>query len=493
MSVVRLVLGDQLFYPVNSYIGAEPVIMLEHADLCKNFRFHKIKIAFFFSAMRHYRDALTEYGVSVTYIRYSPKEKRSFFDVLFDAIQGITGMKMIEIADESFRIAMVANARRHGVRLEFEPSPMFLNRPHEFSDYLGRYKSPFMKTFYQESRKKWNVLLDEQQQPLGGKWSFDEDNRKKCPKGLIIPQRLPVAHDAITDEVIIQVNSEFSEHPGDARHLWLPVTRDGALNWWKQFKTHYFFNFGDYEDAIEPRDPFLFHSAISALLNCGLLTPMEIITDAVACLPRVSLNAVEGFVRQILGWREFIKGIYDTYNDVQHTRNFWGATHRLGPRWWTGNTGHLPLDDALKSTFRYAYSHHILRLMLIGSTMMCCDIHPKESYRWFMEYYVDGAEWVMGPNVFGMSQFSDGGIFATKPYLCGSNYIRKMSHYGGGPWCDIADGLYWRFILNHAAFFEKNYRMRMAVSTLNKMSGEKRARLMAAADAFIQKVTMPCQ
>ena len=263
----------------------------------------------------------------------------------------------------------------------------------------------------------------------------------------------------------------------------------GALAWWDHFKMNHFKWFGDYEDAIESKSAFLFHSGISSLMNIGLLTPKEIVSDAVGCLDDIPLNALEGFIRQVLGWREFIRGIYDTYNDDQQSLNFWGATNQLTDAWYQGNTGHLPLDDAIKSTTKYAYSHHIIRLMVVGSTMMCYDIHPQEAYRWFMEMHVDGSDWVMGPNVFGMSQFSDGGIFATKPYLCGSNYIRKMSHYGRGDWCDIADGLYWRFIDKHSDFFKNNYRMRMAVSTLAKMQGEKRTKLMVAADQFIQKVT----
>jgi len=489
MNSLQLILGNQLFYPLSTLDKQRPIVMIEHNDLCKYFKFHKIKIAFFFSAMRHYRDELLGLGYGVIYHTYNSNEDRSFFDVLVESVDTLEELHIIEIIDQPVRDMIYANCERLGIRYQVSPSPMFLNSKDDFSDYLAQVKSPFMKTFYEQSRRRFNVLMDDKNSPIGGKWSFDAENRKKCPKNTVIPDRVMSQHDDITNDVVQLVNNQFKDHPGDAMDVWLPVTRQGALEWWDHFKMNYFKWFGDYEDAIESRSAFLFHSGISSLINIGLLTPKEIISDALDCLDDIPLNALEGFIRQVLGWREFIRGIYDTYNDDQQSLNFWGATNQLTDAWYQGNTGHLPLDDAIKSTTKYAYSHHIIRLMVVGSTMMCCDIHPQEAYRWFMEMHVDGSDWVMGPNVFGMSQFSDGGIFATKPYLCGSNYIRKMSHYGRGDWCDIADGLYWRFIDKHSGFFKKNYRMRMAVSTLAKMQGEKRTKLMVAADEFIQKVT----
>jgi deoxyribodipyrimidine photolyase-related protein len=489
MATFRLILGDQLFYPLETMSIDCPIIMIEHRDLCANVRYHKLKIAFFFSAMRHYRDALIQAGFNVCYIPFDPKETRPFTEVLNANAPGIKTLVVRHIVDASFRSVIDTFCLNEGIQLDCLATPMFLNTSSDFEDYLGGTKKPFMKTFYEASRKRFNILLDSNGGPVGGQWSYDADNRKKCPLTVVIPKRHIPKHDAITLEVIGMVNDCFETHIGDANDLWLPITRGQALAWWHQFKHDYFQGFGDYEDAIDTRDPWLFHSGISALLNIGLLTPNEVIDDAIQCLDSVPINALEGFVRQVMGWREFIRGIYDHYNDEQSNANFWGATRLLNQSWYKGDTGHLPLDDAIKGTMTHAYQHHIGRLMVLGSTMMCCDVHPNHAYQWFMECFVDGAEWVMGPNVYGMSQFSDGGIFATKPYLCGSNYIRKMSHYGNGEWCDIADGLYWRFIGKHRSFFEKNYRMRMAVSTLAKMPAEKQQRLNRAADAFIDRVT----
>jgi deoxyribodipyrimidine photolyase-related protein len=488
MKKVQLVLGDQLFYPLNHLDASLPVIMIEHGDLCKYYAFHQVKLAFFFSAMRHYANDLRRHGCDVIYLAYQHQPK-SFMETLHAQFPALETLIFTEIISQDFRRTVLDYCNNHHIRCQINPSPMFLNSVDHFHNYVESVKKPFMKTYYERSRKEHGILVDNDLKPVGGQWSYDGDNRKKCPKHLIVPERKLPRADDLTSEVISMVSNEFSDHPGQASDLWLPVTRSGALDWWHQFKSQYFSQFGDYEDAIDTRDPFLFHSAISALLNIGLLTPKEIIEDCMTMVGAVPLNALEGFVRQVMGWREFIRGIYERYNDHQQSMNLWDHHRQLTGHWVHGNTGHLPLDDAIKKTIKYAYNHHIERLMIIGATMLCSDIHPKEAYRWFMEMYVDGADWVMGPNVFGMSQFSDGGIFATKPYICGSNYIRKMSHYGTGDWCDIADGLYWRFIDRHRSFFIKNPRMGMAVRTFDKMGAEKKSRVLNAANQFIEKVT----
>tara|TARA_A100001015_G_scaffold120675_1_gene133783 strand:- start:1351 stop:2823 length:1473 start_codon:yes stop_codon:yes gene_type:complete len=489
MSSYQVILGNQLFYPFNHLNVKTPIIMIEHYDLCAYFKFHKIKITFFFSAMRHYRDELMKAGYNVTYYEFNKKEKKSYFELLYSLMPAVKTINIIEIIDHQVANKFNYFCKSKNLGLNITNSPMFLNDQTIFSDYLNTVKKPFMKTFYERSRINLKILVEDDLKPIGGKWSFDAENRKKCPLTVQIPKRQLASKTTHVNEVIKLVNQEFPDHPGNASDSWLPVTRRAALLWWDNFKVNYFEQFGDYEDAIDNRDPFLFHSTISPLLNIGLLTPKEIIEDAVQLLERVPMNSLEGFIRQIMGWREFIRGIYDHYDDDQQSLNFFNLKRKLNNVWYEGNSGHLPLDDAIKTTIKFGYNHHIERLMIIGSTMLCCDIHPQEAYRWFMEMYVDGADWVMGPNVFGMSQFSDGGIFATKPYICGSNYIRKMSHYGKGDWCDIADGLYWRFIDQHQEFFLKNPRMSMVSRTLGKMAAEKKSRLFKAANQFIEKVS----
>jgi deoxyribodipyrimidine photolyase-related protein len=487
-ATIQLVLGDQLVMPTPHLDKAHPVVMIEHNDLCRNYTYHQAKIAFFFSAMRHYKIALEADGYSVLYHRYTPHPPGGFFDTLMTLAPRVTQVRMITCSDPSFESIAKTALHAKGVTLVTGPNPVFLTTLADFGEYLSGVKTPFMKTYYEQARQRTGILMN-QGQPDGGKYSFDAMNQKKVPKTLRVPPRCFPAHDAVTLGAIHDVKQYFSDHVGDAKALWLPVTRPQALDWWHDFLNRYFTLFGDYEDAIDTRDDWLFHSGISALLNCGLLTPNEVINMALAQRERVPLNALEGFIRQIMGWREFIRGMHGHYYHDQPMPNFFNHHRALAPCWWTATTGHGPLDDAISQTLRLGYAHHIHRLMVIGATMLMVETYPQHVHDWFMVMTIDSTEWAMAPNVYGMSQFSDGGRFATKPYICGSNYIRKMSHYGTGDWCDVSDGLYWRFIDKHQDFFIKNARMGFAVSTLKKMPADKRTRLMTAANTFIQNVT----
>ena len=224
------------------------------------------------------------------------------------------------------------------------------------------------------------------------------------------------------------------------------------------------------------------------MVNAGLLTPEEVVNEAIKAMeknPDIPLSSVEGFVRQVMGWREFVRGIYQNFSDVEEQKNFFNHKRKLTHHWYDGTTGLPPVDDAIKKANEFGYCHHIERLMVLSNIMLLSELHPHEVHKWFMELFVDSADWVMGPNVYGMGQFSDGGIFATKPYISGSNYILKMSDYKKGDWCDVWDGLFWRFIGNHAAFFSKNPRMNMMVKLLEKMDPAKKKKLLAAAENFI--------
>ncbi|MEM9328729.1 MAG: FAD-binding domain-containing protein, partial [Bacteroidota bacterium] len=253
-----------------------------------------------------------------------------------------------------------------------------------------------------------------------------------------------------------------------------------------------FDQFGPYEDAIDQQGVFLFHSVLSPYMNMGLLTPEEVVQRALAHYQQQKTHfaSVEGFVRQIIGWREFLRGIYHQYHDDLYA-NFFRHERRMKDCWYEGTTGIPPLDDSIHKAQNYGYTHHIERLMVLGNIMLLCELHPDEVYRWFMEMYVDSADWVMAPNVYGMSQFADGGIFATKPYIGGSNYILKMSNYSKkGDWPDTINGLYWRFIDRNRELFSKNPRMSMMTRTLDKMNSEKKEKIFGLAEAFIDKVSL---
>jgi deoxyribodipyrimidine photolyase-related protein len=354
-------------------------------------------------------------------------------------------------------------------------------------EYFEKNKKPFLNNFYKLQRINQNILI-KNDLPIGGKWSFDEDNRKKLPKNIQIPPiKLPSENKNIKD-VKILIDEKFKKHPGNISGFLIPTNRETALNWLQSFFKDRFKNFGDYEDALTTESNLVFHSLLSPLLNIGLLVPSEVIQEALKYHKKnkIPLNSFEGFIRQIIGWREFIKGTYDKYENQMVKGNFWNHKRKLTSSWYTGTTGIDPLDHFIKEVNACGYTHHIPRLMVICNIMNLAGIHPKEIYRWFMEMFVDSSDWVMVPNVFSMGTFSDGGIFATKPYICGSNYILKMSNFKKGEWCDIVDGLYWSFIERNMSEIKKNYRMSMMANAYKKISEERKKIIFTKANKFIK-------
>jgi deoxyribodipyrimidine photolyase-related protein len=290
--------------------------------------------------------------------------------------------------------------------------------------------------------------------------------------------------------VIELVRREFKDHPGDAGEFCWPTTRSQAREWLDDFVANRLDSFGPFEDAISSRSVTVFHSVLSPCLNLGLLTPREVIDAALTRIDEVPMQSLEGFVRQVIGWREFVRGVYRKFSEQQDATNFWSHEREMAPSWHDGTTGILPLDDAIGTAQRLGWTHHIPRLMVLGNLMTLCEIRPSSAHRWFMEMFVDSSEWVMGPNVYGMGLFSDGGIFATKPYICGSNYLLKMSDYKKDSWCEIVDGLYWRFIDKHREFFSGNPRLALMPTALDRLDSERRTRIFLAAEAFLEQHTV---
>ena len=483
---ILLILGDQLF-PVKYIRQINPtwVFMAEDEGLCRQVKHHKQKIIMYFGAMRHYAKELKNKEFNVIYEKFCPG---SIFSKLKTQSKrlGIECIQHFSIEDTRCRRDFLQEFTSYQV-IE-HASPKFLTTSNEFSAYLKGRKKPFMKTFYEWSRNHLDILM-EKGKPLGGKYSFDEENRKKIPKSLVIPTR-KIKQQSL-DSIKTLVNKEFSDHPGSTSSLFWPITRAEYLLYIDQFIKQFLEKFGPYQDALSTTDPFLFHSLLSPGLNMGLITPKDIL-DKLLKLPisnHVLLTSVEGYVRQLIGWREFVKGIYDHFQHQMETTNYWKSNRQLKACWWEGNTGLDPVDDVIKKCQTYGYAHHIERLMVMANVFNLIEAKPIHVYQWFMEMSVDSADWVMQANVYGMGLMSDGGIFATKPYVCGSNYILKMSHYKKGPWCDIMDGLYWRFIKKHREYFIKQPRMSMMVRMLDKISKEKYSRISKAAVGFIERTT----
>ena len=499
-----IVLGNQLF-PV-SYLreaGVQRVFMAEDQGLCTYIKHHKLKLVLFLSAMRSYADDLRDAGFEVHYVKLddqpnsanAPSYEQKLTDYL-DANKGIKMLVHFEIEDKFFEHRLAAFARKSGLDRHEQQSPMFITSRNEFKKYLDTSGGkPFMARFYQRQRKRLNIMVDDNGKPTGGQWSFDADNRKKLPKSITIPATSYARPTDHVKDVVQLINDRFADHPGSLDHLsdiWFPTTRSQALAWLREFLAERFEQFGDYEDALSSRGDWLFHSVLSPVMNLGLITPKEIIDRAIEHdrQHEIPLNALEGFIRQIIGWREFIRGIYQNFSNSEEKENSFNHHRKMKSCWFIGDTGMPPLDDAIKKALRLGWTHHIERLMVLSNFMNLCEIKPKQAHDWFMQMFVDSSDWVMGPNVYGMGLCSDGGIFSTKPYVCGSNYLLKMSDYGKGDWCEVADGLYWRFIDKHRTFFESNPRMAVMTKNLDKMDPERKHRIFTKAGKFIADVTV---
>ena len=486
-----IVLGNQLF-PLNHIQDFKSChfFMAEDYDLCTYFKFHKHKLIFYLSAMREYKDALIKNKYKCTYCKLDGQKINHKYEdklELFINKNKIKKLKIFEIPDSFFRNRIVNFCKKKNIDLEIIQSPMFMSDRALLKEYFEKNKKPFLNNFYKLQRINQNILI-KNNLPTGGKWSFDEDNRKKLPKNIQIPPiKLPSENKNIKD-VKILIDEKFKKHPGNISGFLIPTNRETALSWLQSFFRDRFKNFGDYEDAFTTESNLVFHSLLSPLLNIGLLVPSEVIQEALKYHKKnkIPLNSFEGFIRQILGWREFIKGTYDKYENQMVKGNFWNHKRKLTSSWYTGTTGIDPLDHFIKEVNACGYTHHIPRLMVISNIMNLAGIHPKEIYRWFMEMFVDSSDWVMVPNVFSMGTFSDGGIFATKPYICGSNYILKMSNFKKGEWCDIVDGLYWSFIERNMSEIKKNYRMSMMANAYKKISEERKKTIFTKANKFIK-------
>jgi deoxyribodipyrimidine photolyase-related protein len=492
-TAVLLVLGNQLF--AKAHLPAPDrvvVFMAEDRELCTYVRHHQQKIVLFLSAMRHYAQMLRDAGYEVDYHALSDDGDEAYEDKLNVLLQarGIASLIHFEVEDKPFEQRIDAFVEAHDLDRERLPSPMFLCSREQFDDYLAQARRPFMAEFYKRERKRLDILM-EHDEPVGGQWSFDTENRRKLPKKLALPDVRRQTPDDTTEQVIALVSEEFPVHPGRAEGFWFPVTRDDALGWLDDFLDQRLAAFGPYQDALTQRSQTVFHSVLTPALNLGLITPDEVVERTVAAWSErdLPLQSVEGFLRQIIGWREFIRGIYRHFSEQQESTNHWQHERGLTTAWYEGTTGIAPLDDAIHAVLELGWVHHIPRLMIFGNLMTLCEIHPGAVHDWFMEMFVDSSEWVMGPNVYGMGIFSDGGVFATKPYICGSNYLLKMSDYGKGEWCDTVDGLYWRFVARHEQDFARNPRMAMMTRMLKRLDDERRERIFAAAEEFLDTHT----
>jgi deoxyribodipyrimidine photolyase-related protein len=505
MTILRLVLADQLTRDVAALRDAQPgdiVLMCEVHDEATYVRHHQQKIAFLFSAMRHFADELRAEGLSVDYIKLDDAgNSGSFKGEVARAIARHKVERVIVTSPGEWRVLSDMRTWQDTFKcpVDIRDDDRFFASTQRFANWAKDRKALRMEFFYREMRRESDLLM-QGDEPAGGQWNYDSANRKRLPKRLQLPQRFGFAPDAITLEVLDLVRQRFGDHFGDLTPFDWAVTRADALRAFQDFLDYALPNFGDYQDAMATGEPFVFHALISPYLNAGLLTPREVCIAAEREYreKRAPLNAVEGFIRQILGWREYIRGVYwFTMPDYAET-NALNATRPLPWLYWSGETKMHCMAESIGQTRRTAYSHHIQRLMVTGNFALLAGIIPKQVAEWYLVVYADAYEWVELPNVQGMSQFADGGLLASKPYASSGAYIDRMSDFCGscaynvkqktGPDACPFNYLYWAFLIRNAKTLRGNQRMAMPYRTLAGWDEARKASITAEADAFLDSL-----
>lgn len=490
-----VVLGDQLNADSSAFDGFskrdDVVWMAEVDEESTHVWSHKARIVLFLSAMRHFRDSLTKSGFRVDYQTLNGRGNTgSLAQQLEKTLKRRKPERVILVEPGEWRLKdqLSLAIESAGAEIEMRTDRHFFATPEEFAEHAEGRKQLRLEYFYRELRRKHDVLMNGKE-PVGGKWNYDADNRgsfgKSGPDNIPPPKRF--RPDSVTREVIELVEKRFSKHPGSLEHFDWPVTPRQAAQSLEVFIEHRLPFFGEFQDAMWTDEPYLHHSRISSSLNLKLIDPRVVVDKAVEAYQggAAELNNVEGFVRQILGWREYVRGIYWMMMPEYIDRNALKAAESLPDFYWTGETDMRCLEQAIGQTMKYGYAHHIQRLMVTGLFGMLFGVDPKQMHQWYLAVYVDAVEWVELPNTLGMSQYADGGVMASKPYAATGKYIQRMSNYCAGckynPAKSVGDDacpfttLYWDFLDRHQQSLSKNQRMSLQVKNLDRKSHDELA------------------
>ena len=498
---IRLVLPHQLFEQHFDAANGTVFVLIEHDLMFRQYRFHSHKLVLHRASMVRFARRLREHGHEVVVLQSDPDRSSRTQLAEFVRAEQPAQVTVFDVVDDWLEKDLVASLGDGGYTLRPEnvlETPNFLTDRAQIDDWFSQNASR-MQDFYIWQRRRLRILVTDHGEPFGGKWSFDTDNRKKLPRGYAPPKVGLFAHhpvlqregtfdlDALmeladepsepdpeasrdVDDAIAWVNAAFPDAPGDPHLFAWATTRDEARRHLREFATERLGDFGPYEDAISTEHPFINHGLLTAALNIGLLDPREVVQVALsAANPTTPLASLEGFVRQVIGWREYMRATYRTTGREMRTSNRLDHQNQLGDGWWDATTGLLPVDLVISRVLSTGYAHHIERLMVLGNAMCLLRIHPDAVYEWFMELFIDAYDWVMVPNVYAMSQFAAGESITTKPYVSGSNYLRTMSDLPPGQWTAEWDALYWTFIDDNRELLRSNPRMHIIVAHLESM------------------------
>ncbi len=504
MTILRFIMGDQLSASISCLSDMDPetdlIWMCEVHDEATHIKHHKKKIAFLFSAMRHFAAELKEKGYSVYYTKLDDKDNTgSFRGEIERAVKKHDPDKIILTEPSEYRVLKDIKKWQDNfdTPIEIRSDDRFLSTHKEFEEWAEGRKQLRMEYFYREMRKKYTILMDGDQ-PEGGQWNYDSENRKKPKGNLDVPKPYHGQIDDITQEVLDLVSNHFDDHFGDLEPFYFAVTRDQALYALNKFIDERLNNFGDYQDAMLQDEPWMYHSHLSFYINCGLLLPLECIQKAEQAYRNgdAPLNAVEGFIRQILGWREFIRGVYWLKMPDYENLNFLDTKRSLPPLFWGKETQMNCMRQCVKDTEENAYAHHIQRLMVLGNFSLLAGLNPADVNEWYHIVYADAYQWVELPNVTGMILFADGGVVGSKPYAASGSYINKMSNYcqgckysptkKNGPDACPFNYLYWDFLARNKDKLRSNPRLGMIYKTFDRMSKDKKQAIQEDSKRFLK-------
>ncbi|MDF1645672.1 MAG: cryptochrome/photolyase family protein [Legionellaceae bacterium] len=506
MKTLRLILGDQLSESISSLEGYnhmnDHILMCEVIEEATYVKHHKKKIVLIFSAMRHFAQGLQKQGMQVSYSKLdAPDNGGSFKEEVRLFIENHDIERIIVTEPSEYRVleSILSWQSEFGVAVEIRDDERFLCSRKQFSAWAHDRKQLRMEYFYREMRKQYQILMN-QMKPIGDKWNYDAENRKVPKEGLPVPATYQIKPDVITQEVMGMVAERFDDHFGELEPFHFAVTREGALGALKSFIENRLPIFGDYQDAMLTDEPWMYHAHIGMYINIGLLLPLECIQDAEKAYQegQAPLNSVEGFIRQILGWREYVRGIYWLKMPEYKKANFFDVKRKLPDFYWTGETKMNCISQCVKSTRELAYAHHIQRLMVLGNFALIAGLHPDDVNEWFLIVYADAFEWVEMPNVTGMILFADGGYLGSKPYAAGGSYINKMSDYckkchykvskkNGETACPF-NYLYWDFLARNRVKLQGNARLGMMYKTYDRMNDEKKQAIAQDSAAFLDSL-----
>ena len=487
---ISIIFPNQIFENSKLLDESSKIFLIEEYLFFNQFNFHKQKILFHRMTMKSYEKFLKKKKLDVVYIDSTENisDIREFIRNLDKKIQSI---KIYDPVDNWLFRRINDSCEKKNIKIENYNNPLFINNNEDLETFFRSDKKKFFQTsFYKKQRVKLDIMMIGDK-PEGGKWTYDDQNREKYPKNKIPPEiDYPKKNDNY-NEALNYLNNNYKNNYGliDDENIY-PYNFQLAKKWLDDFFITRFYEFGPYEDAVVKEKSILNHSVLSPLLNTGLINPKELIKRTINYHyeNKIPINSTEGFIRQIIGWREFIRGVYVCKGTEERNKNFWKFNRKIPSSFYSATTGIDPVDDTINKINKSGYANHIERLMIIGNFMLLCEFDPNEVYRWFMELFIDSYDWVMVPNVYGMSQFGDGGLMSTKPYISGSSYILKMSNYKRGDWCMIWDSLFWNFIDKQREFFLTNPRMRMLVSSFDRMDIEKKEKLINTANKFISNL-----